>query len=81
MAGVLPGMLMSNSTAAGSITAAVFVAEGVWLAVPVAVAPELLEPVGVCVSGGVSVIVADGEPVGVSVRGAVRVRDVDGVPV
>ncbi len=74
-------MVMANSTAAGSIAATVLDAVGVAVDVPDAVAPELLEPVGVCVSGGVSVDVADGDEVDVRVRGAVRVKLVEGVPV
>jgi len=81
MAGLLPGTLTANSTAAGASTAAVLVALGDAVAVQLADASGALDSVTVCVAGGVSVGVPDGGAERVRERGAVRVRLVEGVPV
>jgi hypothetical protein len=75
------GMAMPNSTAAGSMTAALPLALGDAVAVPVADAPAVVLAVGLSVSAAEPDAVVEGDPVGDRVRAGVRVSDVEGVPV
>ena len=75
------GIVMPNSTAAGSMTAALLLALGEAVAVPVADAPAVVLAVALSVSAAEPDAVVEGDPVGDRVRAGVRVSEVEGVPV